>query len=163
MKTLLLTSLLVGTVMGHSALGHPSQLPNAGPNPVVAGTTTFVDGLTYKPLDGVQVTVMRKAPVRSDTTKGGGHFRIEYEQGTPVHVLFDTQDDRHLPELQSLSGAPNLAHQVHVTLYTIDQARKQNINVPAYVKAILDTLEAAGVDPKSAPMERLRRLLSKVG
>jgi hypothetical protein len=163
MKSLLLTSLFVGTVLGHSVQGHPNQTPSAGVNPVVAGTTTYVDGTTYKALDGVQVTVMRKAPVKGDTSKNGGHFRIEYEQGTPVYVLFDTQDNRRLPELQSLSGASKLTHEVHVTLYTIEQAKEQKINPYGHVKAVLDALEAAGVDPKSEPMQRLRTLLSKLG
>lgn len=131
-------------------------------DPVLSGTTMYLDGQAYKTLDGVQVTVMRKSPVASDVSKNNGKFSFEFAAGTPVHVLFEGPDG-HVPQLQSLGARDDLKHDVHVTLFTVEEARKRGINVYAYVKAIFEQLEAAGADPRSEPMQRLRGLMGKLG
>ena len=131
-------------------------------DPVIKGTTTYIDGGVYKPLDGVQVTVFRKAPAGSDTSRSGGKFGVQFAAGTPVNVLFDGPEGL-LPQLQSLSADKDVKHDVHVTLFTIEEAKRLRIDAYAYVKAIIDQLVAAGVRESSEELGRLRTLLNKLG
>lgn len=156
------SALLISVVLFGLAQPAPPLVP-AG-HAVVSGTTTVLQGTTYVPRDGIQVTVMRKALVTSTQSSGGGRFVRDYAAGTPVKVLFDVPSgQQHLPQLQSLSGKEGLRHDVHVTLYTIDEASKQGINSYAHVQAIIALLRADGVPDTAEPMRRLQALASTLG
>jgi hypothetical protein len=154
------SSILICTFLALSAV---VSLPALGAeDPIVKGTTTYIDSGVYMPLDGVQVTVVRKSPLDSKTSMSGGKFGIQFAAGTPVHVLFEGPDGL-LPQLQSLSADKDIKHDVHVTLFTVEEAKRQRINAYAYVKAIIDQLIAAGVEETSKELLRLKELLRKLG
>lgn len=134
----------------------------AQPSPNLAGTTSYVENGVYRPLDGVEVTVYRKAPVGQETSNAGGKFSVTFSGGPPVTVLFRGPDG-HLPALQSLNANAGTKHQVHVTLYTIDEARKQGINSHSYVQSIINQLVALGVSPEDKQLQALRSLMGKIG
>jgi hypothetical protein len=131
-------------------------------DPQIKGTTTFIERGVYMPLDGVQVTVFRKAPAGSDTSKNGGKFEADFASGSPVQVLFEGPES-FVPQLQSLSADVDVKHDVHVTLFTLEEAKRQRINAHAYVKAIIDQLLAAGVRENSKELDRLRAIMNKFG
>jgi hypothetical protein len=132
-------------------------------NPIVTGTTTIFDSGQYHPVDGVDVVAYRNgSPVDDDVSKTQGKFAVKFTVGAPVHVLFYGAHDT-VPQLQSLAGDSDMLHSVHVTLYTIDEAKKQGINVYAYVKGIVEQLKATGVREDDPRLQRLQTLLRRVG
>lgn len=131
-------------------------------DPVIFGTTTFIAREDYHPLDGVQVTVYRKAPAGIATSHDGGKFDVQFAAGPPVYVLFEGPEG-HIPQLQSLGAAAGMKHEVHVTLFTIEEAKRQEINIFAYIRAIVEQLQAVGVPKNSETLQRLRTLMNKFG
>ena len=129
---------------------------------VLAGTTSFVEHGIYKPLDGVRITIYRVGPVTAGDSKNKGQFDIPFASGPPVYALFKGPSDQ-LPALQSLKAEAGTHHDVHVTLYTVAEARRQGINPYGYVKAILDQLAAVGVKPDDPQVKELQALMSKLG
>lgn len=129
---------------------------------VLGGTTTFLEKGVYKPLAGVPITIYRKAPVTSGLSQEQGRFSIPYAEGSPVYALF-TGPNGELPLLQALNAARTTKHDVHVTLFTVEEAKSQGINPYTYVRAIIDLLTAVGVDPRDAGLQRLQALLSRLG
>ncbi|MEM6853417.1 MAG: hypothetical protein AAF593_03315 [Planctomycetota bacterium] len=134
----------------------------AAADPNISGSVSFIENKQYKPIEGVEVIVMREAPVSSGKSDAGGQFTIDYAAGRPVHVVFFGPTNS-VPELQSLSGQETVTHSVHVTLYTLDQANALNINVFQYVAAIRDKLLASGVAGDDQVIQRLQEYMNQVG
>jgi hypothetical protein len=139
-------------------------LPTSGQaqSAFLKGTTNESRNGVYTFLNGIEVTVYRDQALKSDTSKGMGNFNIEYPAGPPVLVLFKSPDGK-LPELQSLSGAPGARHDVQVTVLTTTEAQNLNINIRAYINAIIDQLLAWGVKSEDKNIQDLRRLMAKFG
>jgi hypothetical protein len=131
-------------------------------DPVVSGTTSLLAKGRYEPLDGVEITVYRKAPAGQTKSKGGGTFSVACAAGTPVQVLFRGPTGE-LPALQSLKADTGTKHNVHVTLFTVEDAKAAGINVYAYIRALIDQLLASGVSPKDPQVISLRELMNKYG
>jgi hypothetical protein len=131
-----------------------------GADPSISGKTTYLQGQTYKALDGVDVTVMRKGSTgKSDTSKNGGMFGTDFPAGGPVKVLFYGPTGT-VPQLQSLSAEAGVAHRVEVTLYTIAEAKERGVNVQLHIKSIVDQLAAEGItDETNEQVKKLKALL----
>jgi hypothetical protein len=132
----------------------------------ISGTTTYISGTDYYPLDGVQVMAFRKAPVTSTVSHDGGEFSLDVPPGTPVQVVFmgpDLPSEEHLPALESLVAEENTRHELHVALYTISEARRQGINVYQFIDGLVRQLEATGISRNNAIMTRLISLRDKNG
>jgi hypothetical protein len=136
--------------------------PAYAQDPVVSGTTSLLAQGKYEPLDGVEITVYRKAPAGQTKSKGLGAFSVSFAAGTPVQVLFRGPKGE-LPALQSLKADRGTTHDVHVTLFTVEDAKKAGINVYSYIRALIDQLLASGVDPKDPQILSLRDLMNKYG
>jgi hypothetical protein len=97
---------------------------------VVKGTTLVAtpDGgsgsFQYSLLANVKIQAFRGGPIFKDPkSSGDGNFEFRVPEGGPFDVVFFLDPDK-VPQMQSLAGAPNVGHQFHVCLLTVEQYRE---------------------------------------
>jgi hypothetical protein len=145
----------------------PPQPIAPGARPVLCGTTSSTVGSgaptdMYAPLEGVQVTVYRMAPVGRGDSKNGGNFFADFPPGSPVYALFKGPNNQ-LPALQQLKAQAGTMHTVHVALLTPEQARNQGINPHLYLQSIIEQLRSLGVSSDDRQLQDLSEQLKKIG
>lgn len=87
-------------------------------------TQEWKGGAHYTKLPNVQVVVTRSGRLVDSTISDiSGDYKIAMRQGEPIHVVYHLSK-QYLPEMQSLSGATSIRHQVSPSLMTIAQYRK---------------------------------------
>lgn len=86
------------------------------------GTTQeWQGGDKYVELPRVQVVVTRNGRLVDSTASArDGSYKMTMRQGEPIHVVYHLSK-QYLPEMQSLSGAASVTHQVSPSLMTLEQ------------------------------------------
>jgi hypothetical protein len=100
----------------------------------VSGVTYELHGVNYSPLANVTIQVLRGGnPVLSTPVLSGsdGAFSLKISGPDPFDVAFfgPQKGPVTVPEIYTLAGISGTINQLHVTVYTIPQARKSGINL----------------------------------
>ncbi|MGA2617282.1 MAG: HEAT repeat domain-containing protein [Thermoguttaceae bacterium] len=114
---------------------------------VVSGYTYEFQGVNYTVLPNVQIQVFRRgSPILGQPVSSGhdGAFTLVISGPEPFDVVFfgPAGGPAKLPEMYHLAGKNGTSNQLHVTVYTIAQARKLALNPKAKIEYILPRIGA---------------------